>query len=223
MSPAEYLQSAGLLTEILLRLTSSSQPVNHDLGPSVHTQPLLSALHHQQVCWDVCACDNGSGLGMGVAGTFSMMTSFSGINGVAQQLHVESLAQLAVRLMLLAFPPAEMWGATFHMPCTPWTHPLCKHSNTMLASIMSYNDGYTFSAGCHTAVDMTSYPTLASPCTLKMGSRHTFLENLIAIIRFKRRLPSKTADRKRIPRAPWNQPIMLNSGPSVAHGIDCCL
>lgn len=125
--------------------------------------------------WDACACDNGSGLGMGVAGTFSMMTSFSGINGVAQQLHVESLAQLAVRLMLLAFPQLKGGGATFHIRQCHAPHPLCKHSNTMLASIMSYNDSSTFSAGCHTAVDMASYPTLAFPCTWKMGSGHMFL------------------------------------------------
>lgn len=114
-----------------------------------------------------------------------------------------SLAQLSVRLMLLAFPQLKYGGLRFisdNAMHPHHTHPLCKHSNTILASII-YNS-YTFSAGCHTAVDMASYSTLAFQCTLKMGSRHMLLENLFAIIRFKRRLPSKTADRKRIPRAP---------------------
>lgn len=50
---------------------------------------------------------------MGVADTFSMMTSFSGINEVVQQLCIEPLTQLAVALMYLAFPPAKMWGLCF--------------------------------------------------------------------------------------------------------------
>lgn len=66
-------------------------------------------------------CDNESGLGMGVADTFSMMTSFSGINGVAQQLCVEPLIQLAATLIPLAFPQLKCRGSVSYqaMPCIP--------------------------------------------------------------------------------------------------------
>lgn len=155
VSPQYNLHTeGGSLTAILQQLTSCSQPVNHDPWPSVQIWPLLNTLlhHHKQVCWYVPACDKWNGMGMGVADTFSMMTSSSGINRVAQQLCVKPL----MTLMSLAFPQLKRRGSVSYqaMPCIALTHPFCKHSNTKLAFIISCNTSYTFLARCHTAVDV---------------------------------------------------------------------
>ena len=77
----------------------------------------------------MCVRDNESGLGMGVADTSSMMTSFSGINGVAQQqqqLCVEPLIQLAAATLIsLAFPQLKRRGSVSYqaMPCIPSDPP----------------------------------------------------------------------------------------------------
>lgn len=104
----------------------------------------------------MCVPDNECGLGMGVADTFSMMTSFSGINGVAQQLRVEPHIQLAATLISLAFLQLKCRGSVSYqaMPCIPLTHPLCKHSHAKLAFIMPYNGSFTFSAGYQRSADV---------------------------------------------------------------------
>lgn len=155
VSPQHYLWTVGgsltwasTAVDIIL---SACQPWTMTICPNT-TSPLNTLHHHKQVCWDVC--DNESGLGMGVADTFSMMTSFSGINGVAQQLCVEPLIQLAATLISLAFPRLRCRGSVSYqaMPCIPLTHPLYKHSNDMLAFMV--NGSYTFSAGYQRSADV---------------------------------------------------------------------
>ena len=78
------------------------------------------------VCVYVCVClIMKVGWGWGIADTFSMMTSFSGINGVAQQLCVEPLIQLAATLISLAFPQLKYGGSvSYHpIPCIPLNPP----------------------------------------------------------------------------------------------------
>lgn len=88
--------------------------------------------------------------------TFSMMTSFSGINGVAQQqqLYVE-LSHLAT-LIPAAFPQLRYRGSVSYqpMPCIPLTLPLCKHSDVELSFIKPCNGSQTLSAGYHISANV---------------------------------------------------------------------
>lgn len=53
----------------------------------------------------------------GSADTFSMMTSFAGINGVAQQPCAETLIWLAATLIPLAFPLLKYGGSVSYQAC----------------------------------------------------------------------------------------------------------
>lgn len=120
-------------------------------------------------------------------------------------------------LTSLAFPQLKCRGSVSYqaLPYIVLTHPFCKHSNTKMAFIRSCNTSYSFWAGCCTAVDITT-------ATIEKSYTHTFLERpSILLIEPKHRLPSKTDDTKRILKPTWNQLIVLNSGPIVAHGIAC--
>lgn len=110
----------------------------------------------------MCVRGNESGLGMGVADTSSMMTSFSGINGVAQQhqqqqrqLCVERLIQLATDFSCIS--SAETQGLCFIPSIAMYPlRPTLFVNIAMLswAFIMPCNGRYTFSAGYQRAADV---------------------------------------------------------------------
>lgn len=132
-----------------------------------HTPPPL-------MCLMRCACKIMTMIlkwGEGGADTFRMMTSYSGINEVAQQLCVELLIQLTATLISLAFPQLKYRGSiSYHaMSCIALKHDVGMYF------IMPCNGCCTFSFGTSDQ-RMSSYTTATTTATLKM-STHTYHES----------------------------------------------